>query len=251
MCGRYADFLTEQELIDAFEIAVAAGDPRLAPRYNIGPTQEVAIVVASKEPGNNHAPGADAPASPGATVPSHSLEWARWGLVPSWAKDPAIGSRMINARAETVATKPSFRAAFAKRRCLIPASGYFEWQAGPGGKTPYFIYADDRSPLAFAGLYEFWRAPSAGATEAPAGTPWLATCTILTTAARGSMTSLHDRQPVMLTPKEARTWLDPSQCPDDLFAAIDAPTMPLAWHPVGRAVGNIRNQGDGLIVPAT
>ncbi len=225
MCGRYANFLTEQELIDAFEIAVIADDARLAPRYNIAPTQETAIVVARKEQGR-------------------SLELARWGLVPSWAKDPSIGSRMFNARSETIAEKPSFRAAFAKRRCLVPASGYYEWKTDDAGKTPYFIHAEDGSPLAFAGLFEFWRDKALG-DEAP----WMASCSIVTTAARGEMTEIHDRQPVMLTHDEVDAWLDAESTPDDLFAAIAAPEPALAWHEVGRAVGNVRHQGPELVEP--
>lgn len=225
MCGRYANFLTEQELIDAFEIAVIADDARLAPRYNIAPTQETSIVVDRKEEGR-------------------SLEVARWGLVPSWAKDPSIGSRMFNARGETVAEKPSFRAAFAKRRCLVPASGYYEWLTDEAGKTPYFIHTRDGAPLAFAGLFEFWRDKARG-DEAP----WLASCSIVTTGARGAMRDIHDRQPVMLLPDAAAVWLDHDAGKDDLLAVIDSPAPELAWHEVGHAVGNVRHQGPELIEP--
>ncbi|WP_296667961.1 SOS response-associated peptidase, partial [Demequina sp.] len=199
MCGRYANFLTEQELIDAFEIAVIADDARLAPRFNIAPTQETAIVVARKEEGR-------------------SLELARWGLVPSWAKDPSIGSRMFNARSETIAEKPSFRSAFVKRRCVVPASGYFEWKTDDAGKTPYFIHTQDGSPLAFAGLFEFWRDKALGDDA-----PWMASCSIVTAASRGEMRDIHDRQPVMLVPEEVDVWLDHDASKDDLLAAIAAP----------------------------
>ncbi|WP_062461404.1 SOS response-associated peptidase [Demequina soli] len=225
MCGRYANFLTEQELIDAFEVAVVADDARLAPRYNIGPMQDTSIVVARKEAGR-------------------SLERTRWGLVPSWAKDPAIGSKMFNARAETVAEKPSFRSAFAKRRCLVPASGYYEWRTVDGVKTPYFIHTEDGAPLAFGGLFEFWKDKALGDDA-----PWLATCAIVTTASRGDMQEIHDRQPVMLMPEEADAWLDPASSRDDLFAAIAAPAPDLTWHEVGREVGNIHNQGEQLVLP--
>ncbi|WP_062379982.1 SOS response-associated peptidase [Demequina pelophila] len=225
MCGRYANFMTEQELIDAFEIAVIADDARLAPRYNIAPTQEAAIVVARRDEGR-------------------SLELARWGLVPSWAKDPSVGSRMFNARGETVAEKPSFRAAFAKRRCLVPASGYYEWKTEDGVKTPYFIHTADDAPLAFAGLFEFWRDKAKGDDA-----PWLASCSIVTTAARGEMARIHDRQPVMLRREEADVWLDADSANDDLFAAMAAPEPELAWHAVGRDVGNVRNQGAELVEP--
>ncbi len=225
MCGRYANFLTEQELLDAFEIAVIADDARLAPRYNIGPMQDTSIIVARKEAGR-------------------SVELARWGLVPSWAKDPGIGVKMFNARSETVAEKPSFRNAFAKRRCIVPASGYYEWKTDDAGKTPYFIHPSDGSPLAFAGLFEFWKDKTVD------DAPWLATCSIVTAAARGEMQDIHDRQPVMLRPDEVDTWLDPTSAQDDLWAAIGAPAPDLTWHEVGKAVGNIRNQGPELVEPA-
>ncbi|WP_062516599.1 SOS response-associated peptidase [Demequina gelatinilytica] len=225
MCGRYANFLTEQELVDAFEIAVIADDARLAPRYNIGPMQDTSIIVARKEAGR-------------------SLELARWGLVPSWAKDPSIGSKMFNARSETVAEKPSFRSAFAKRRCIVPASGYYEWRTVDGVKHPYFIHTEDGAPLALAGLFEFWRDKALG-DEAP----WLATCSIVTTAARDEMQEIHDRQPVMLLHDEAAAWLDAGTGKDDLFAVIAAPAPALTWHEVGRDVGNIRNQGEQLVLP--
>lgn len=236
MCGRYANFLTEQELIDAFEIAIVADDARLSPRYNIAPTQEAAIVVARTRE-NSAAEG-------------RSLELARWGLVPSWAKDPSVGSRMFNARSETVAEKPSFRAAFAKRRCLVPASGYYEWRTQAGVKTPFFIHSSDESPLAFAGLFEFWRDKARMSTQGD-DAPWLASFSIVTTAARGAMEEIHDRQPVMLTRGEADAWLDPASSPDDLMAAIAAPAPELAWHEVGREVGNVRHQGAELIAPVS
>ncbi len=226
MCGRYANFLTEQELIDAFEIAVIADEARLAPRYNIGPMQDASIIVARSEG-------------------PRTLETARWGLVPVWAKDPAVGVRAFNARSETVAEKPTFRTAFAKRRCLVPANGYFEWHTEGKEKTPYFIHRADEAPLAFAGLYEFWRDKELG-DEAP----WLATFSIVTTAARGEMEEIHDRQPVMLRHDEAEAWLDREARQDDLWAAIGAPAPDLAWHQVGKAVGNIRNQGPELVDPA-
>jgi len=230
MCGRYANFLSEQELIDAFEIATLADDARLmGPSWNVAPTQKVILVTASKD-------------EPGQRIG----ETARWGLVPSWAKDPSVGARMINARGETLAEKPSFRSAFAKRRCLVPASGYYEWHTAGGVKTPYWIHATDDAPLAFAGLYEFWR--EAGATET---SPWLATCTFVTTAARDDMRELHDRQPVMLTEDQRDTWLNPESHRDTLFDAIAAPAPELAWYSIGKAVGNVRNNSAAFLTPAT
>lgn len=229
MCGRYANFLTDQQLADAFAIATVADDVRLLPEsWNVAPTQPVAIIV----------PDPDAPTERTAQV-------ARWGLVPSWAKDPSIGSRMINARAETVADKPSFRSAFAKRRCLLPANGYYEWHTEGGTKTPHFVHAADDSPLAFAGLYEWWRDKGAGDDAL-----WLVTCTIVTTAARERMRELHDRQPVMLAPNQRDAWLAKDADKSDLFDAIDAPAPELTWHPVDRRVGNVRNNDPGLVEPA-
>ena len=228
MCGRYANFLTQQALVDAFAIATVADDVRLLPpSWNVAPTQRVPIVVCP-------------PQDPG----SRAAEAARWGLVPSWAKDPSIGSRMINARAETVADKPSFRAAFAKRRCLLPASGYFEWHTEAGTKTPHFIHHADGSPLAFAGLYAWWRDKGVGDDA-----PWLLSCTIITTAARGPMRDLHDRQPVMLTADAQQSWLDAHSTPDDLFAAIDHPAPDLQWHAVDSRVGNVRHNDAALVEP--
>ncbi len=229
MCGRYANFLTEQQLMDHFAIATAADDPRLFdPSWNIAPTQQVAIVVAGK-----------------ADEPGRRLEAARWGLVPSWAKDPSIGARMINARSETIAEKPSFRSAFAKRRCVVPASGYFEWQTSADGKQPFYIHPEDDAPLAFAGLYEFWKDKSLGDDA-----PWLVTTTIVTTAARGPMQDIHDRQPVMMTREALDAWLDRDADQGTLFDVIAAPAPDLAWHPVRKAVGSPRNNAPENVEPA-
>jgi len=231
MCGRYANFLAHQELVDAFTIATIADDVRLLPpSWNVAPTQSAAIVL----------PDRAAAASPS----QRTLAVARWGLVPSWAKDPSVGSRLLNARSETVAEKPSFRSAFASRRCLVPANGYYEWQVSKDGKTPHFIRPADDAPLAFAGLFEWWRdrdTPDA---------PGLSTFTILTTAARDEMQELHDRQPVMLTPDNYDGWLDTDTEQGELFAIIAAPAPALAWHRVGAAVGNVRNNSAELVEPA-
>ncbi|WP_062069472.1 SOS response-associated peptidase [Demequina sediminicola] len=222
MCGRYANFLSEQALVDHFHLARVADEPRLLdPNWNVSPTQQVAIIVPGK------------PDDPG-----RRLEAAHWGLVPSWAKDPSIGSRMINARSETAAEKPSFRSAFAKRRCLVPASGYYEWQTGADGKQPFYIHAVDDAPLAFAGLYEFWRDKSLGDDA-----PWLVTTTIMTTAARGDMRDIHDRQPVMLGADAVETWLDRDAAQGTLFDVIAMPAPEVEWHAVHKAVGSPRNNG--------
>lgn len=220
MCGRYADFLTDQDLADAFSIAISADDERLLPpSYNVAPTQLVRVIR---------------PAESGL-----ELGTATWGLVPSWAKDPSIGARMINARLETIAEKPSFRTAFAKRRCVVPASGYYEWQSRPDGKRPFYIHPADDAPLAFAGLIEAWR-PSPDEE-------WLISCAIVTTASRGTMKELHDRQPVMMQPDAWAAWLDTDSTKDDLFEAAAADAPALEWHEVGKAVGNVRNNSEELI----
>lgn len=232
MCGRYANFLAEQDLIDAFEIASIADDARLAPRFNIGPTQTVQIVrparVAKDEP------------SPAA---GRELAAARWGLVPAWAKDVGIGVKMFNARIETIAEKPAFRTAFAQRRCIVPASGYYEWHTEEAGKKPYYIHPQDGGVLAFAGLFELWK------DRTVPDAPWLVSCSIVTTASRGDMRDIHDRQPVMFTPKNWDVWLERESTPDELFAAAADEAPALAWHEVGKAVGNIRVDEPGLVEP--
>ena len=223
MCGRYADFLSDQDLADAFSMAVAADDERLLPpSFNVAPTQMVRVIRPSD-------------AGP-------MLDVAAWGLVPSWAKDPAIGSRMINARVETVREKPSFRTAFARRRCIVPASGYYEWRTAADGKTPIFIRPADGTPLAFAGLVEAWR-------RSP-DDEWLITCAIVTTAARGELAAIHDRQPVMMRPDAWNTWLDTASSAEELLAAAADDAPELVWHEVGKAVGNVRNNSPELVEPA-
>jgi len=226
MCGRYANFLDEQDLLDDFAVAEAAGDARLLPpSWNIGPMQLAPIVTLTPVGGD--------------TPPHRRLVAARWGLVPTWAKDPSIGAKMFNARSETVAEKPSFRAAFAQRRCLVPASGYYEWQARQDGKQPYFIYPEDESPLAFAGLWE---------TRKDADVRTF-TFSILTTAARGDLAAIHDRQPVMLGAEVRDAWMAPDASPAELAAVMATPAPAMATRPVGKAVGNIRNDDPSLVAP--
>jgi len=223
MCGRYANFLTEQELIDAFAIATIADDARLLPpNWNLGPMQEGLVIRQGPD--------------------GRVAEAAKWGLVPTWAKDPGVGVRAFNARVETVLEKPTFKNSFLKRRCIVPANGYYEWQKAGTEKTPQYIHTADGSPLAFAALVGVWR---------PAETePWLISFSIVTTASRGEMEEIHDRQPAILDAENLEVWLDPQSHPDDLFAAVAAPTPELAWHAVDNAVGNVRNNGAELIEPA-
>lgn len=183
MCGRFAQTHTGEAIAQAFQLAVT---PELTPRYNIAPSQPVSVIVQSRQAGDRQ---------------HHDK---KWGLVPGWSKDPKIGHKLINARAETVAEKPSFRNAFQKRRCLIVADGFYEWQKAPKGqdKQPYLIQLQERSPFAFAGLWERWRSPE---TDEP-----LFSCTILTTTANEKVAEIHHRMPVILPAAAYDPWLDPA-----------------------------------------
>lgn len=236
MCGRYADFRSAQALADAFGIDPEhiEDDVRLQPaRWNVAPTTPVRMVVERPE-------GAE---------PVRSLRLARWGLVPGWAKDPSIGNRMINARSETLAEKPAFRKALSARRALIPADGYYEWQAATSGpKQPFWIHPEGDGGIAFAGLYEFWRDRSAAEPG-----EWLVTCTIITTDAESGPAALrpiHDRRPVILPSAAWDAWLDPGLTDAAEAAAILATTPPpLVATAIGRGVGDVRNDGPGLLEP--
>jgi putative SOS response-associated peptidase YedK len=219
MCGRYVLYGPEGALIDAFELD---HPPPLRPRYNVAPQTDVTVIRERPDRGR-------------------VAELMRWGLVPSWAKDPSMGSRMINARAETVASKPAFRSAFKRWRCIIPANGFYEWQPQPGGakKQPFYVYPTDRPFFAFAGLTERWQGPDGV----------LHTCAIVTGDPNGVMAPIHDRMPCMLEPEDYDRWLDP-ECTDT--EALQAMLKPAheertAARPVGYEVGNVRNEGAGLI----
>jgi putative SOS response-associated peptidase YedK len=176
MCGRYSLTISMGEMVKAF--GVLPGD-ELVPRYNIAPTQTVPVVCQNGD-GTRH------------------LRQYRWGLIPHWAKDASIGSRMINARCETVAEKPAFRGAIRYRRCLIPASGFFEWKQSENKRVPFYIRRQDQAPMAFAGIWETWK----GQEET------IVSCSILTTGANSLVSTLHDRMPVILSSAEYETWLD-------------------------------------------
>ncbi|GAA3903765.1 SOS response-associated peptidase [Microbacterium invictum] len=235
MCGRFVVANVGSELVGVLRVDVE-GDDLPGPSFNVAPTDRAAIVLDSikTEP------------------PTRRLESARWGLVPSWAKDPSTGARAINARAEEVEDKPMFRQALIKRRAVIPASGYYEWKTHEGVKTPHYIHPADGSPLLFAGLYEWWKDP-AKADDDPAR--WLLSFTILTRDAVGSLGSIHDRMPLFVDSDYADAWLDPTtdNVGDVLDAAIDAaPALAdtLDAYVVGTAVGNVRNNSPELIEPA-
>ncbi|NNJ12275.1 SOS response-associated peptidase [Chloroflexales bacterium ZM16-3] len=219
MCGRYTLSATGGQVAERFDIA---DTPQLTPRYNIAPTQAVPLVRVGPE--------------------GRELALLRWGLVPSWAKDLAIGAKMINARSETVAEKPSFRAALRQRRCLILADGFYEWQAAPGGKQPFYFRVHAGAPFAMAGLWESWRGPDDVAVQ---------TCTILTTRANPLLAPLHDRMPVILPPDEYRLWLDPDMREagplEHLFEPFPAEAM--ESYPVGKGVNRVANDSAALIAP--
>jgi putative SOS response-associated peptidase YedK len=247
MCGRYASSRKPEDLVEEFEVEESRVEQALPPDYNVAPTKEVYAVVerpASKD--------SDDPAQ---RQPRRQLRVLRWGLVPSWAKDPAIGNRMINARMETVAHKPAFKRAFAVRRCLLPADGYFEWypteQLGAAGKPlkqPFFIRPQDHGVLAMAGLYEIWRDPTRGDDD-PDRFRW--TCTVLTTEAEDAVGHIHDRMPLMVDRARWADWLDPTISRSDDLLALLEPAAPgrLEAYPVSREVNNVRNNGPELVEP--
>jgi putative SOS response-associated peptidase YedK len=259
MCGRYASFRDALDLADAFGVAPesVADDARaLPPSWNLAPTDPVRVVV-ERAPRSSDASTDDGATDDRATTPvERSLRVVRWGLVPGWAKDPGIGNRMINARVESLVEKPAFRKAVAARRCLVPAEGYFEWQAPPEGaprrtpKQPFWIHAPDGGPLAFAGLYEFWRDRSL-----PDDDPdrWLVTMTIVTGGAATNdphLASIHDRRPVILRPDAWDEWLDPEQ--QDGSRAVEllrADPPRLIATPVSTAVNRVGTDGPQLIDP--
>lgn len=254
MCGRYASSRRPEDLIEEFEVVASRVRESLAPDYNVAPTDEVyAVMERPPRPEDRPEDGADDPESEVAA--ERQLRTVRWGLVPSWAKDPSIGSRMINARMETLAEKPAFRRALAARRCLLPADGYYEWYpteqlsaSGKPRKQPFFIRPADGGVLAMAGLYELWRNPQAAADDPDR---WLWTATVITTAAEDSLGRIHDRMPLMVDRAGWAQWLDPKRTePGDVLPLLQ-PAAPgqLEAYPVSTAVGNVRNNSAQLIEP--
>lgn len=218
VCGRYASSRDARDLVDAFEVD-AEPEQVLPPSWNVAPTDPVYGVLQRDG--------------------TRRLRVLRWGLVPSWSSSPKGAARMINARRETVASKPSFRAAYARRRCLVPADGYYEWQRDGARKQPWFLSSRDGAPLAMAGLYEVW---SGGEGER------LWTCTVLTTEAADELGHIHDRTPLLVPRAEWSRWLDPEvEEPGDLLVPA-TPGVLDAW-PVSPAVGNVRVNGPELVVP--
>ena len=218
MCGRFALIVDASVLADVFDV-----DPprELQPRFNIAPTQTIPIVRAGKET-------------------PRECSMMRWGLVPSWAKDEKIGARMINARGETVADKPSFRSAVKSRRCLIPADGFYEWVRTGEGKQPHFIHFADGRPFAFAGLWERWHKGEGGPLD---------TCTIITTTPNELVADLHDRMPVILPPHRFEEWLEPRPLSPERLQEVLAPhpAKGMEAYPVSTYVNSPRNEGPNCV----
>jgi len=220
MCGRFT--LTSGPAALQRALHLDTPPEELLPRFNIAPTQNVAIVTSLENP---------------------RVEYVRWGLIPSWAKEASIGSRMINARAETVRAKPAFRSAFLKRRCLILADGFYEWERaarGRGGaRAPFYIQLQGGDPFAFAGLWETWRAPQGEEVR---------TCTIVTCAANEIIGRFHDRMPVILEGEAAKRWLDPSTPADDLSALlVPFPAQRMRVRVVSALVNSPGNDGPEVL----
>jgi putative SOS response-associated peptidase YedK len=215
MCGRYVLSATGEQIAEHFALATVTP---VARRYNIAPTQQAPVVRIAR--------GGE-----------RELVLLRWGLVPFWAKDPAIGQRQINARAESLASRPAYRDAFRRRRCLVPATGFYEWKPGPRRKQPYLCRLPSGAVFAFAGLWESWRSPEGEVMQ---------TFAIVTADASDALRALHDRMPVIVPESDYALWLS-DEAPERLLIAPDA--MPLAIDAVGLAVNNVRNEGPELVVP--
>ncbi len=284
MCGRFASARKRQELLEEFGVQRDRVAEPLRPDYNVAPTKPVYAVVtrrpedAAKEHGagpedagpdgtgrnDSGSAGPDGAArhqKGGHRAAEHQaaeregvreLRVVRWGLVPFWAKDISIGSRLINARAETVASKPAFRRAFARHRCLLPADGFYEWEKSGDPKSsrkqPYYIRREDGGVLAFAGLYELWRDK-----DRPDDDPdsWLWTATIITTRAEDEVGRIHDRMPMVIEPDRWSDWLDPAATSAEAVHGLMTPaaSVHLTTYPVSTEVNSVRHNGPGLIEP--
>ena len=221
MCGRFSLHNNPEVIRLYFKLGIL---PELTPRYNITPSSEVLVVRQDREQGR-------------------VAGLFRWGLIPGWAKDPTIGNKLANARGETVAERPSFRSAFMRGRCLIPASGFYEWKAVRGRKQPYYVYPVGAALFAFAGLTERWTGP-----DGP-----VHTCAIITTGANELMRGIHDRMPVILDPKDYAAWLDPANAATDELKALlrPCPDEMVAAHPVSTRVNAPKNDEPALLDPVT
>jgi putative SOS response-associated peptidase YedK len=217
MCGRFAQRSDPKRLAKEFKVAEV---PQVEARYNVAPTQEILAVRESAD--------------------GREMTYFKWGLVPSWAKDTSMGARLINARSETVQEKPSFRDAFKKRRCVIPADGFYEWQRTGGKKQPFFFRMRDERPFGFAGLWERWEGE---------GGEVLDSCTILTTEANEVLLPVHDRMPVILHPDDYPLWLEADERERKLLGELlrPYPAEEMIGYAVSPSINNPRNQGASLI----
>ncbi len=257
MCGRYAASARPDELVEAFDVeedhsgeparsvlATPQDPPPGTPDWNMAPSKQAPVVLTRRP--------RDAAEGP----PVRQLRLLTWGLVPSWSKDVKVGLRMVNARAESVLGKGAFAKAALTRRCIVPADGWYEWQVSPVAidakgkprKQPFFVHRADGAPVGFAGLYEFWRDRSLADDDPDA---WLTTFTIITTDADPGLDRIHDRQPLVLEREQWATWLDPDERDPEVVRRLLEFSSPgrFVAHPVGRAVGAVRNNGAGLVEP--
>jgi len=222
MCGRYTLSAPSDDVAALFDLD---GAPLLPERYNIAPTQEAAVVRQVDPEGKRR------------------LDFLRWGLIPVWAKEASIGNKLINARGETVAEKPSFKSSFKKKRCLVPASGFYEWKTEGKGKQPYFIHRKDGKPFAFAGLWSSWKDRESGET--------IDSFNLITTSPNEVLQPIHDRMPVILAREDFQVWLDPKVEDTERLQALikPAPPEPFEAYPVSRAVNSPRDDRADLIRP--
>lgn len=241
MCGRYASTKNPAKLAAEFDAVDTTGEDAPRPDHNVAPTKNVISVV------TRHPRDAEGNADPDRT--ERGLRVMRWGLIPHWAKDKSVGSRMINARADTAASKPAFKTSLAKRRCLLPADGWFEWRRDGKAKQPFFMTRKDGLSLAMAGLWSTWRDPKADPDAPP-----VVTCAVITTDAVGELTGIHDRMPLLLGHDVWERWLDPDATDGaavaDLLTGPDPETVAaLELRPVSDLVNSVRNNGPELVAP--
>ena len=226
MCGRMTQITDPAEVARIFdaESKVDADDDDAKPRYNVAPTQPLTVVLQRAEQGR-------------------LVEQHRWGLVPSFAKSLKDGAKRINARSETVATSPSFRSSFKKRRCIVPSDGFYEWRRTGGPKQPYYLHPPQDAVLAMAGVWSVWKDPETGL--------WVPSAAVITPEANRMMSSIHDRMPVLLPREVWEDWLDPEFDDAEYLTSLlePAPDDVLGMYPISTTVNNVRNQGPELLQP--
>lgn len=255
MCGRFVASRPVEDIVAAFGIEDVEVSPEATkPRWNVAPQSEILAVTARRPAASPEGAAASPEGAAGSSSDAkrRRLTSYRWGLVPSWAPDPGVAARMFNARAESLRSKPAFRNALTRRRCLVPSDAFYEWQrlpatAGRAAKQPWCFRSPSGGPLALAGLWEAWRP----ATPDGERGPWLLSCTIVTTAANDVVAPVHDRMPVLVAEADWERWLDPEPLDSGMLDRILRPAPPgaLESYRVGRGVGNVRNEGPELWAP--